>query len=181
MGRRDFEIAFVGLKPGPHEFLYEITDRFFEVYQQQDFRNCHANVKLTLDKSNAFMMLKFEVGGKLEVICDRCGNDLPLELWDEFNIVVKLVENPEQMNDEEDDPDVYYIARTESHLHVQDWIYEFINLSIPMQKMCGEQEMGGPNCNKEVLAMLKKLETEKKEPEVKDIWKGLDKIKGLEN
>ena len=53
--RRDFEIAFVGLKPGIHEYNYEINDRFFEVFQQQDFRHCKANVKLTLDKNNGFM------------------------------------------------------------------------------------------------------------------------------
>ena len=35
------------------------------------------------------------------------------------------------MNDQEDDPDVYYISRGESHIDVADWIYEFINLSIP--------------------------------------------------
>ena len=45
--RREFEIAFVGLKPGVHEYSYEIDDRFFEAFQQQDFRNCKANVKLT--------------------------------------------------------------------------------------------------------------------------------------
>ena len=39
-----------------------------------------------------------------------------------------------------------------------DWIYEFINLSIPMQRMCSEEEMGGPYCNKEVLEMLKKMD-----------------------
>ena len=83
-----------------------------------------------------------------------------LELWDEFNILVKMVEDPEEMNDQEEDPDVYYISRGESHLNVADWIYEFINLSIPMQRMCNEEEMGGPHCNKEVLAMLKKMEQE---------------------
>ena len=52
--RRDFEIAFVGLKPGVHEFNYTITDKFFVDFQQQDFRNCLANVKLVLDKKNRF-------------------------------------------------------------------------------------------------------------------------------
>jgi uncharacterized metal-binding protein YceD (DUF177 family) len=37
------------------------------------------------------------------------------------------------MNEQEEDPDVYYISRSESHLHLAEWIYEFINLSIPMQ------------------------------------------------
>jgi uncharacterized metal-binding protein YceD (DUF177 family) len=177
--RREFEIAFVGLKPGVHEFNYRITDRFFESYQQQDFRRCEASVKLFLDKKNGFMLLRFEVGGKVEVVCDRCGNTLPLDLWDEFNILVKLVEEPELMNQQEDDPDVYYISRGESHLYVGDWIYEFINLSIPTQRMCKEEEMGGPYCNKEVLARLKDLDVEKNKPE-NPLWKGLEKFKDIE-
>lgn len=178
--RREFDIAFVGLKPGVHEYNYEIKDKFFEAYQQQDFSNIEATVKLSLDKKSGFMLLKFEIGGKLDVVCDRCGNSLPMNLWDEFNIVVKLVENPEEMNEQEEDPDVYYISRTESHLHVADWIYEFINLSIPMQKMCSEKEMGGPNCNKEVLEMLKKMEGENNQSP-NSIWKDLEKFKDLDN
>jgi uncharacterized metal-binding protein YceD (DUF177 family) len=176
--RRNFDIAFVGLKPGIHEFEYEINDKFFVDYSEQDFHNCVAQVKLALDKKIGFMLLKFEVGGRLEVTCDRCGNKLPLELWDEFNIVIKIVEDPEEMNNQEDDPDVYYISKGESHLHIADWIYEFINLTIPMQRMCTEEEMGGPYCNKEVLAMLKKLDLENK-PTANPVWKGLEKFKNL--
>ena len=80
--RREFEIAFVGLKPGIHEFDYTIDDKFFEAFQEQDFRNCKAKVKLELDKKAGFMLLKFELGGQLEVTCDRCNNNLPIELWD---------------------------------------------------------------------------------------------------
>ncbi len=178
--RRRFDIAFVGLKPGVHEFEYDIDDKFFQEYQEQDFRNCKAQVKLNLDKHNGFMMLKFEVGGKLEVQCDRCGNQLPFDLWDEFNVLVKMVENPEEMNDQEEDPDVYYISRGESHINVGEWIYEFINLSIPMQRMCSEEQIGGPNCNKEVLAMLKKMDIQNSQP-ANPLWKGLEKFKDLDN
>ena len=178
--RREFEIAFVGLKAGVHEFSYEITDKFFEAYQQQDFRHCEAKVNLTLDKKNSFMLLKFEIGGKVEITCDRCGNNLPLDLWDEFNVLVKLVEDPEIMNQQEEDPDVYYISKGESHLHVSDWIYEFINLTIPMQRMCKEDEMGGSTCNKEALEMLKKLDRGDSEPPANPVWKGLEKFKNLE-
>ena len=180
--RRDFEIAFVGLKPGIHEYRYEIRDQFFEAFQQQDFRNCKSQVKLTLDKKNSFMLLKFEVGGVLEVTCDRCNNTLPFELWDEFNITVKMVEEPELMNEQEDDPDVYYIGRGESHIDVANWIYEFINLSIPMQKVCNFEKMDGPYCNPVALDVLKKMEPEeKKKEEGNPIWKGLEKFKDLDN
>ncbi|MDQ2719545.1 MAG: DUF177 domain-containing protein [Bacteroidota bacterium] len=155
--RREYEIAFVGLKPGIHEFSYQIDDKFFQNYKETDFNNCDATVKLTLEKSTSFMMLKFEVGGSVDVVCDRCGNTLPIDLWDEFNLVVKEIENPEEMNQSEEDPDVFYISRTESHLHIADWIYEFVMLSIPLQRRCSEEVMGGPQCNKEILALLKKM------------------------
>ena len=177
--RREFEIAFVGLKPGIHEYNYEITDKFFERFHQQDFNNCKANVKLTLDKKNGFMLLKFEIGGSLLANCDRCNNELMLELWDEFNIAVKIVEEPELMNDQEDDPDVYYISRGDNHIDVADWIYEFINLSLPLQKMCKPEEFDGPKCNKEVLEKLKKMEEEAKN-DTPTLWKGLEKFKDLE-
>lgn len=178
--RRDFEIAFVGLKPGVHEYNYTIDDKFFVAFQQQDFRNCHANVKLLLDKKSSFMQLKFEIGGSLEVTCDRCNSRLPLELWDEFNITVKLVEEPELMNAQEDDPDMYYIAQGESHFDVANWIYEFINLSLPMQKACDFDKMDGPHCNASAMEVLKKMEPEKKETKENPIWKGLEKFKDLE-
>lgn len=178
--RRNYNIAFVGLKPGIHEFEYEINDKFFTEYQEQDFRNCVAHIKLTLDRKQSFMLLKFEVGGKIEVTCDRCGNGLPLDLWDEFNIVVKMVDEPELMNEQEEDPDVYYISKGESHLHLSDWIYEFINLSIPMQRMCGPDQIGGPSCNKEVLAMLAKLGEDHKMA-ANPLWKGLEKFRNLDN
>lgn len=178
--RREYEIAFVGLKPGIHEFSYEITDKFFEPFQQQDFHNCNAKVKLTLDKQSGFLLFKFEIGGKLEVTCDRCNSNLPLELWEEFNIIVKMTDEPEQMNKEDDDPDVYYISRGESHLDVSNWIYEFINLSIPMHKVCAYEKMDGPYCNKAAMDILKKLDA-KEEKAANPIWKGLEKFKDLEN
>lgn len=178
---REFEIAFVGLKPGLHEYNYVINDRFFEVFQQQDFWKCRANVKLLLDKKSSFLLLKFEIGGTIEVSCDRCSNNLPLELWDEFNITVKMVDDPEVMNGQEDDPDVYYISRSESHFDVANWIYEFINLCLPMQKTCGFEKMDGPYCNAAARDVLKKLEPEKNVTKENPIWKGLEKFKDLES
>lgn len=180
--RRGYDIAFVGLKPGVHEFNYEVTDKFFEAFNEQDFKNCKANIKLMLDKKSSFMLLKFEIGGQLDVDCDRCNNNIPLQLWDEFNITVKMVDEPDVMNDQEDDPDVYYIGRQESHINIENWIYEFINLSIPMHKTCGYENANGPMCNEEALKMLNKLDAEnEKEEKANPLWKGLEKFKNSDN
>jgi uncharacterized metal-binding protein YceD (DUF177 family) len=173
--KRTYEIAFVGLKPGIHEFNYEVSDQFFVEKGATDFTNCTANIKLQLDKKSSFMLLKFEVGGKATTDCDRCGNPLPIDIWDEFNMVVKLVENPEEMNEQEEDPDVFYIAKTESHIDVANWIYEFVQLSIPGQKVCNE--IGGTQCNKEVLAKLQAMQQNIETTPTKDIWKGLEQFK----
>jgi uncharacterized metal-binding protein YceD (DUF177 family) len=177
--RREFEIAFVGLKPGVHEFTYRIDDRFFEEYNEQDFRNPSANVKLLLEKSNGFMILRFEIGGQAEVTCDRCNNNLPIQLFDEFKVMIKMTDDPELMNEQEEDPDVYYISRGESHIDVKDWIYEFINLSIPMQKTCEYESMDGPYCNPAAREALNNMRPEEK-PGANPIWKGLEKFKDLE-
>lgn len=179
--RREFEIAFVGLKPGVHEYNYSIDDKFFEAFQQQDFQKCKANVKLLLDKKSGFIQLKFEIGGSLEVSCDRCNSNLPLELWDEFSLTIKMAEDPEMMNAQEEDPDMFYIAQGESHMDVSAWIYEFINLAIPMQKVCEFEKMNGPFCNPAALDLLKKLESEDEALKQNPIWKGLDKFKDLES
>jgi uncharacterized metal-binding protein YceD (DUF177 family) len=176
--RREFEIAFVGLKPGVHEYQYGVNDRFFEEYHDQDFRHAQANVRLLLEKNNGFMILRFEIGGKAEVSCDRCNSNLPIQLFDEFRITVKMTDDPALMNDQEEDPDVYYISKGESHLDVKDWIYEFVNLSIPMQKTCEYENMDGPYCNpaaREVLKNMKSGDNAGANP----IWKGLEKFKGM--
>lgn len=173
---REFDIAFVGLTPGVHTFQYEIGDSFFENYESpQDFTNCKATVKLTFDKKSSFFLLKFEVGGTATVTCDRCGESFELQLWDDFDQVVKMVENPEELEGDED-PEVKYIAKTESHLNVADWIYEFIHLSIPMQRIHPDNSDGSSGCDPKVIEMLEKMSRQAKEND-NPIWKGLDKFK----
>jgi len=177
--RREFEIAFVGLKPGVHAFEYKIDNRFFEEYNDQDFSDPQAQVRLLLEKNNGFMLLRFEVGGKVDVTCDRCNNNLPLQLFDEFAITVRMTDEPDAMNEQEEDPDVYYISRGESHLDVKNWIYEFVNLSIPMQKTCEYENMDGPHCNAVARDLLKNLRPDEG-ASANPIWKGLEKFRDLE-
>ncbi len=180
-GRREYDIAFVGLKPGIHTFSYDITDKFFESFQQQDFHHCSVQIKVMLDKKSSFMQLTFEIGGQLEVACDRCNSNITLPLWDDFQVTVKIADEPEKLNEEEGDPDVYYISRGESHLNLENWIYEFINLSIPMHKTCGYENADGPQCNREAIEKLKNLDVSQSKTETSNpVWKGLERFKNLE-
>jgi len=175
--RREYEIAFVGLKPGVHQFEYIVDNSFFEDFGAQDFILSEGIVKLQLDKSSSFLMLRFQVGGKAQVNCDRCSNELPLQLFEDFTVTVKMSEDPDTANEQEEDPDVYYISRGESTLDVKTWIYEFISLSIPMQKTCEFESMDGPYCNADARAILERIRVQQNEPQQNLQWKGLDKFK----
>lgn len=176
---RTYEIAFVGLKQGEHEFTYDLDEQFFKEYEANDVDKMQSIVKLLLDKHTGFMLLKFIVGGKAGVNCDRCGNSLQVDLWDEFNMVVKLGDDPDKLNEEEEDPDLFYIAKSESHLNVKDWLYEFVMLSVPTQKFCGDDVNGKSLCNKHILKKLEELRVkdDSENRSANSIWKGLDKFK----
>jgi hypothetical protein len=47
---------------------------------------------------------------------------------------------------------------------------------MPTYPACSEEEMGGPKCNKEVLAKLQQLKNNEEKKE-NPIWKGLDKFR----
>lgn len=177
---RVYEIAFVGLTMGTHAFNYRIEDKFFLDFGPQDFTNCDANIQLSLDKKQGFMQLHFDIGGSIDALCDRCGNPLKVQLWDEFDIVVKLVDNPEEMNSQEEDADIYYVDRNESHFSIANWIYEFINLSIPFQKICVEDDKGKSTCNQQVIDQLNHFRSNPSNIPNDNIWKGLDQFKDLE-
>lgn len=174
-----FEIAFVGLKSGEHEFNYDIDDGFFEEFSQTDFRNSRLHVRLRLDKKTNFFLLNFEITGDVMVNCDRCGDPFDLPVWDEFNMVVKVVEDPTVIEADED-PNVAYIGRHESILDVAGWVYEFSLLSIPMQRIHPDTVEGKAGCNPAVLKMLDDMrhpESTQQNP----IWKDLDKFKKIKN
>jgi uncharacterized metal-binding protein YceD (DUF177 family) len=169
---REFEIAFVGLKPGEHEFTYQITDRFFEKFEKPEFYDANIDVRLVMDKKSSTFLLTFYVNGKATIMCDRCGEDYSMLLWDEFELLVKQIEDVDVNKRREEDPEVGYIGRSESIMDVSAWIYEFIILSIPMQHIHPEDTEGNSTCNPEVLEFLKKQQKETSQK----MWQELNKL-----
>ena len=47
---KDFDIEFVGLKLGSHDFNYEIDETFFEDFNFTDFNKIKTKVKVKLEK-----------------------------------------------------------------------------------------------------------------------------------
>ena len=179
---REFEIPWFGLKEGIHEYQFQITDKVIEElgHEHPDFNNLDASVVLKLNKHNGFLELHFDIDGKMDVACDRCGDPFSMRLWDEFDLIVKFTgESDEERGEDEDEADIVFIPRSEAIVDVSTWIYEFIMLSMPLQHIHPDKADGSPGCNPEALKLLSRMtggdETRK------NLWSGLDKFKDLDS
>ena len=176
---REFEIAWQGLKPGIHKFQYDLNDRFFEGREgERDFKDLDAQVTLIFDKKSNFFLCHFDIDGSVTVPCDRCGDDFILRLWDEFDLVIKLT-GGDETDEIDEDADVVFIPRSETVIDISNWIYEFVLLSIPLQRVHPEKAYGVSGCNEEALKLLDQLSEPEDKPK-NDIWKGLEALKEKE-
>ncbi len=178
---RVFEIAWQGLKLGEHELIFDLDDKFLMwKYPETEYKQLNVQIKVTFDKQVNFFMFHFNIDGSLVVPCDRCGEEFELSLWDEFDLLVKLndVEDEDQI---EEEADVVFISRSETVLDISDWLYEFLMLSIPLQKIHPQDAIGNDTCNPAVLAFLKQSAEALEQENKNTIWKGLDSIKIEDN
>ncbi len=167
--QKDFDIAFVGLKEGKHEFFYTLgKDELEEFAEHFELDKPEALVKLELDKKPTFLDLKFRNTLKAGAVCDRCGDSMDLELWDDDEMIVKFSSNAEQDNETNDQDDIVFLARGESIINIYDWIIEMLAVMMPMNKRHPEGE-----CNEE---LVEKLNAYMPKNEKKNIWKDLDNI-----
>lgn len=176
---REYEIAWQGLKPGVHKFQYDLDDRFLEGREgERDFKDLDAQVTLTFDKKSNFFLCHFDIDGSVTVPCDRCGDDFKMRLWDEFDLVIKLT-GGEESDEIDEDADVVFIPRSETVIDISNWLYEFVLLSIPLQRVHPDKPDGTPGCNEEALKLLDQLSEPEDKPK-NDIWKGLEALKDKE-
>ena len=172
---RQYEIAFVGLKTGIHQYSFPIDERFFALFEDSLVKEGKLEVKLDFDKGISFFLLKFSITGWVQLSCDRCAANLNFPIDEDYQIVVKF---DDHTDGEKDDSmaDVVYISRSASHLDVSQLIYEFVNLSIPLNHVNCDNLKGEKPCNQDILKRLTRQKLTKqtaKDPR----WDNLSKIK----
>lgn len=172
----EFELAWQGLKLGEHVYDYQVGMDFLEAHGTvpEDVQSLEANVTLKFEKHESFFELHFDIAGHFTTPCDRCGDEFVMQLWDEFNLIIKLsdAETAEELDEE---VDLVFIPRSETVIDISKWLYEFIVLSIPLQRIHPNQADGSSACNEAVLHMLDKL-AEQPEEQKNNIWKGLESL-----
>lgn len=165
---REFDIPFVGLKLGKHEFEYQIDTKFFENYNYDEFYQANVKVVLSFEKKANMLQLEFESKGVVNVACDVTNEPFDLNVDGKLNLVVKF---GEEFND--DDEEILILPHSEYQVNVGQYIYEMIVLSLPIKRVHPGVEDG--SLNSEVLEQLNSYKEQKEEIDPR--WAKLKEIR----
>ena len=125
----EFNIPFIGLKEGKHNFTFTIDKKFFEYFEFFEFIDSSFKCDLVLNKKSTFLEINFKVDGKVTIPCDVSTELFDHKIKNENNLIVKF-----GSSDYESD-DILVIPEGSYQINVAQYIYEIIVLSIPIKRI----------------------------------------------
>ncbi|MFA9389404.1 MAG: DUF177 domain-containing protein [Prolixibacteraceae bacterium] len=171
-----YEIAFKGLKEGKHEYEFDIDERFFEKFENNEVTKGDLKAEVTLNKQSNLMIIDMYVSGTVELLCDRCLEYYPQEVENESKIYIKFGDENEEMSDE-----VLVITFDQNQINVAQYLYELIILGLPIKHVHPDDQSGKSTCDPEMLEKLKEylveeVDEEEQEDLVDERWSELKKL-----
>lgn len=164
-----YDIPFTGLSLEVHQFDYLVEDAFFEALEYSEIRQGTVKAHIELEKQETMLVLNFTFSGQVQLPCDRCLDPLEIPVSGEERLIVKFGESWEEESEE-----VLVIPQSEYKINVAQYLYEYISLALPVQRLHGDKEDGTSGCNPEV---LKKLESHREEEQSDPRWDALKNLK----
>jgi uncharacterized metal-binding protein YceD (DUF177 family) len=163
---KEFEISFIGLKEGEHQFEFKIEKAFFDFFEYDEFYSSNVKVDLLFTKKPTVLELDFNVFGTVEVACDLTNEVYNQIIESTFSLIVKF---GNEFNDENEE--MLIIPHSEYRINIAQYIYEAIVLAVPLKKIHPGVEDG--TLKSEILEKLKEFEINE-EPEIKEDNKDID-------
>ena len=164
---KEYVIPVYGLKPGIHNYEFELNQSFFESFDSELLENPNIRVKLLLEKTSNMIILNFTAEGAGEVPCDRCGDTMELHLECTDRVIVKYGEEKPI-----DVDDIIVLLPNEHELDVSDRIYEMLVLNMPLKSTHETLE----DCDQEALSRLSTNEGNEND-DIDPRWEALRKLK----
>lgn len=165
-------VPFSGLKPGTHQFEFELGAPFFEKFNTPEISDGDLKADLQLIRQSTMLVLNFRITGTFKTQCDRCGIACTLPVNGEQQLIVKLGDESR----EDEDGEVVSLPTSESEIDLAPYLNEYVQLSLPVRKVACEVLNDDSLCDKEMINKLEQFSA--REEEVKDErWEKLKSIK----
>ena len=138
-------IPIVGLSKGEHNYSFSIGNSFFEQFGNEEIKSSDIVVDVVIEKSATWMGVTCSINGSVVVECDRCLEDLSVDVDVEKKLTVKFVEVAQESEDDQ----VMLMERGEPELNLDQVVYDFVCLSLPLIRVHPDGE-----CNEGMIAKL---------------------------
>ncbi len=153
-----YTIAFRGLKEGAHTWEWRVDGDFWKAHPEGGIIGGEVDVTATLEMGAASarggatgaMRLEVAMEGSVTVPCDRCLENCDLPVSYRGKLAVKVAQGEQPF-----DGDVLWINPGDTNIDLEQYIYESIVLSLPLQRVHPEDVHGQPLCNPAMLERFK--------------------------
>ncbi len=146
MGRFDkYNVDLKGLKVASLNLEFDLDNTFFGDIDGEEFQKGTVKAVVTVKKNRDLFDFSFALNGTVIVPCDRCLDDLEVDVNTENTLRVKLGE------EYADDGDIVIVPEQDGDLNIAWYLYEFIVLALPMKRVHAPGK-----CNNEMTGKLKK-------------------------
>jgi uncharacterized metal-binding protein YceD (DUF177 family) len=126
-----YNIPLRGLSEGAHEFKYTLDNQFFKLIDSDsDLQKGSVDVRLTVKRKTGLFEFLFKLTGTVYVPCDRCLDDMPVEVDADNRLIVKFGKEFSEESDE-----IVIIPEDEGEINIAWFLYEFISLTVPMKRV----------------------------------------------
>jgi uncharacterized protein len=145
-----YVIPLSGLKEGHYSYDFDIDKKFFEQFEESEIKdgNLHSNV--AMEKRSSHIDMRINITGTVRISCDRCLDMFSQPVESANRVIIKYSSSIP----DDSDPDMITIAPNEPELDIKQYLYEFICLALPIQRIHPDDQNGRSTCNPE---MLKKI------------------------
>ena len=142
----DFTIPLNGLAAGKNEFFWQAGKEFFDSFDNAEILDAQLDADVIVEKSGRYIGVDCDVRGKVTVECDRCLDklDMPIDVEIRLSVKYGMEENSEEP--QQGEREVIFIPDTDAELDLSQIIYDYVCLSLPMQRTHSEGK-----CNPEVM------------------------------
>ena len=149
--KRHYVIPHKGLKEGRHAFEWKIGNDFWKDHPEGGITCGLLDVEAILEKgATGAMRLEVSVTGSVTVPCDRCLEDCELPVNFRGKLAVKLSDEEQPF-----DGEVLWLNPGDAQIDLEQYIYESVVLSLPLQRVHPEDVHGQPLCNPAMLERFK--------------------------
>ncbi len=173
--RGSYAVRISGIGEGSHNFSFDLDERFFDLFEHSEISKGEVHAEVILEKNPGVLALHFSLEGKVEVVCDRCLEPFMAEITAGETLFVEAGEASENSED-----DVIHIGMDDHEIEISQYLYEFVILALPYQRIHPDNPDGHSTCNSEMLKKLDAHRTRQPDPENQNLtdprWDALKKI-----